>query len=316
MSLKNDFAYAFIDLARLGRTDSRAFVLTILILACLSAVGTFAALLLPIPGMQAYRSLYFHHFSVGLGIQNVLTDAGNPIGILGFWLACKLVLRRPFGSLISIDLSFSVKRFLFGAALFLVGYIVSVGVMWLYAGARFDIWTSPIGHFHMQIGQNVSPILGALSGLAFLVGVSFFAFAEELYMRGWLTQMLGQYIRLPIVVALLIAVSFALLHVQYKWPVKAVMFFSSLGFSALTLRDRRLELAVGAHAMGNVWVGLVPMLFTGQQNSDFPISIPDAVVFAMIKGALPLSLMYLFLQRTSGWFRVDAAAEVADVHRV
>lgn len=302
MKTKSDFARAFIDLAKLGRTDWRSLALTILILVCLSAVGTFGALLLPIPGMHAYRSLYFHHFSFNLAVQNLLSDAGGPVGVLGFWLACKFVLRRPFRSLISIDLKFSVKRFLLGAALYLSAYVVSVAIMWIYAGVRFDVWTSPIGHFHMQIDPNVNPILRALSGLVLLLGVSFFAFGEELYMRGWLTQTLGQYIRIPIAVVVLVAVSFALLHTQYKWPVKTVMFFNSVGFSFLSLRDRRLELAVGAHSMANIWVGLMPMIFTGQ-HSNMPISIPDAVVFALVKSALPLALVYLFLQKTNGWFK-------------
>lgn len=302
MKNEKDYARDFIDLAKLGRTDWRSLALTILIFGCLSAIGTFCALLLPIPGMHAYRSLYLHHFSFNLATLNLLSDAGGPVGILGFWLVCKYVLRRPFCSLISIDLKFSVKRFLLGAVLYLAAYVVSVAIMWIYAGVRFDAWTSPIGSFSPHIDLNVNPFLMAPSGLVLLLGVSFLAFGEELYMRGWLTQTLGQYIRIPAVVVVLIAVLFALLHTQYKWPVKTVMFFDSVGFSFLSLRDRRLELSVGAHSMTNIWAWSIPIIFTGQ-SSNIPISIADAIVFALAKSALPLSLMYLFLQKTNSWFK-------------
>lgn len=302
MKTKNDSARIFIDLAKLGRTDWRALALTILILACIGAVASLGALMLPIPGMERFRSLYFHHFSINLAIQNLLTSAGGPVGVLGFWLACKFVLRRPFASLISVDLKFSVKRFLLGAALYLAAYMVSLVAMYIYAGLRFDVWSSPIGHLQFpQTDPNVNPILKILAASFLLFGISFFAFGEELYMRGWLTQTLGQYICVPVVVVVIVAVSFALLHTQYKWPVKFEMFLVAVGFSALSLRDRRLELAVGAHSMTNIWAGLKSIIYTGQYV-DFPISLPDLIVFDLIKTTLPVALMYWFLTKTNGWF--------------
>ncbi|MBB2984569.1 CPBP family intramembrane glutamic endopeptidase [Paraburkholderia tropica] len=299
MKSNNDFARAFVDLAKLGRTDWRALALTILILALLSAVGTLGSLMLPIPGMQAYRNLYLHHFSLALAVQNILTDAGGPVGVLGFWLACKFILRRPFASLISVDLKFSAKRFLLGAAIYLPAFMVGVALMWIYARTRFGIWTSPVGYFHPQ--QDTFSFSGILGLFVEGLMIAFMAFGEELYLRGWMTQTLGQYIRAPVAVAVLVAILFAIFHKQYGWSVKMVMFFNSLGFSVLSLRDRRLELAIGAHSMSNIWVTLTPMIFTGQ-HSNAKILIPDAVVFALIKSALPYALMFLFLQKTSGWF--------------
>lgn len=302
MKTGTDFAHAFIDLAKLGRTDWRALALTILTLACLGAVATLGALLMPIPGMEQFRSLYFHRFSFSLAAQNLLTSAGSPVGILGFGIICRFILRRPFASLISIDLRFSVKRFLLGAALYLSVYMVSLAAMFIYAGLRFDVWSSPIGHLQIpQTDPAVNPILKISVVMFLLLGVSFFAFGEELYMRGWLTQTLGQYIRVPVVVAVIVAASFALLHTQYRWPVKFEMFLLALGFSALTLRDRRLELAVGAHSMANVWAGLKSIIYTGQQV-DFPVSLSDLIVFDVIKTALPVALMYLILHVTNAWF--------------
>jgi len=312
MKTKNDSARAFIDLARLGRTDWRALALTILILVCLGVVANLGALILPIPGMQAFRNLYFHHFSFSLAAQNLLTTAGGPVGVLGFWLACKFVLRRPFASLISADLRFSVKRFLLGGGLYLAVYAISLVVMCIYAGLRFDVWSSPIGHFEFQVDPHGNRILQTLSALFLMLGVSFFAFGEELYMRGWLTQTLGQYIRLPFVVVLIVAGSFALLHTQYTWLVKFEMFLTGLGFSVLSLRDRRLELAVGAHSMSNIWIWSKGIIYTGQQHFDFHISFQDYIVFDLIKTALPVALMYLVLNVTNGWFVLDNEVAISE----
>lgn len=232
----------------------------------------------------------------------MLTSAGGPVGVFGFWIICRFILRRPFASLISVDLRFSVKRFLPGAALYLSAYMVSLVAMYVYAGLRFNVWSSPIGHLQIpQTDPNVNPILKILIVIFLLLGVFFFASGEELYMRGWLTQTLGQYIRVPVVVVVIASASFALLHTQYNWTVKFEMFFLALRFSALSLRDRRLELAVGAHSMANVWAGLKSIIYTGQ-HVDFPISFSDLIVFDVIKTALPVAPMYLILHVTNGWF--------------
>jgi len=39
----------------------------------------------------------------------------------------------------------------------------------------------------------------------------------------------------------------------------------------------------------------------------------DWFVFTLLKGALPIALMYLVLNITRGWFEPNRAAEVADV---
>jgi len=312
MKTKNDFARAFIELARLGRTDWRALALTVVILGFVGVVANLGALILPIPGMQAFRDLYFLHFSFNLAIQNLLTTAGGPVGVLGFWIVCRFVLRRPFASLISVDLRFSVKRFSLGAGLYFAVYAISLVVMYIYAGLRFDIWSSPIGHFEFNLELRGNPILEILAAIFLMLGVSFFAFGEELYIRGWLTQTLGQYIRVPFVVVLIVAGSFALLHAQYTWHVKFEMFFTGLGFSVLSLRDRRLELAIGAHSMTNVLGNLKGIIYTGPQHADFHISFPDYIVFDLIKTAPPVALMYFVLQVTNGWFVLDNEVAISE----
>lgn len=129
----------------------------------------------------------------------------------------------------------------------------------------------------------------------------------------------------PLIVVAIVAALFAIYHTHYDWPIKTTLFFCSLGFSALSLRDQRLELSIGAHTMMNICAMMLPILFShAQQHAQIstsgfvnnPVLIADAVVFAMLKGVLPFALMYWFLKKTNGWFVSKEAASAIDAQRV
>ncbi|MFT4510597.1 CPBP family intramembrane glutamic endopeptidase [Caballeronia sp. 15711] len=135
-----------------------------------------------------------------------------------------------------------------------------------------------------------------------LIVIPFLAFAEELFFRAWLTQTIRHYIRSTIIVVALVAVLFAAYHTQYDLREKMLMVVSSLGFSALSLRDQRLELAIGAHSMMNVCATLQVLFFTGPlPQAQVPATMLDWCTLVILKGALPLVLMYGVLQKTGGW---------------
>ena len=160
--------------------------------------------------------------------------------------------------------------------------------------------------------------------LAACLGIALLAFSEEFFFRGWLTQTLGLYVRFLPVLATIVAIIFAFYHTEYDFPLKTTMFFCSLGFSTLSLRDQRLEIAVGAHTMMNICAMLIPILFTHSPApasassvtfANNPALIIDAFVFAMLKGIVPVALMYWFLQKTDGWFPHSAEITVNPVTR-
>ncbi|RKE23927.1 CAAX prenyl protease-like protein [Paraburkholderia sp. BL23I1N1] len=287
-------SYSFIDLAKLGRTDWRAAVLTVFIIALLSIICNWSVLLL------TGGSLYFRNYHIADVVKTIVHAATDPvISVFGFWIACRKVLRRRFRSLISADLTFRFRRCLLGAALYLPVNVIGYLTMALYSSARYGAWMFPFGHFEGIHGEQIVKLIGALISFPFL------AFAEEVYFRGWLTQTIGQYIRMPFVVVAVVAVAFAAYHTQYNLQLKMVMLFSSLGFSALSLRDQRLELAVGAHTMMNICAALQILFLTGplsHMQTSATVTTFDWFALAVIKGALPLALMYWFLQKTGGWF--------------
>ncbi|WP_345817030.1 CPBP family glutamic-type intramembrane protease (plasmid) [Paraburkholderia sp. PREW-6R] len=314
----NDSARAFIDLAKLGRTSLWAIALTLLLISFINTISAFGILAFSPADVQ---SAFYRKLSVINLLESLFTGAAGIGGIAGFWLACRFILRRPYVSIVSAGLKFSVPRVLLGMALFLPALVVSVIASSVYFWVRFGTWQPPLGGFNSNPHVfGFGPILSLFAGP---VAIGVFAFGEEQFFRGWLTQTLGQFIRVPAVVVTVVAVSFAIYHTQYDLPVKAAVFFHSIGFSVLSLRDQRLELALGAHTMLNTCVALlIPTFFvSAHPHVNLPnaiymshtILILDIIVFALIRGALPFALMYWFLQKTNGWFEPKPATEVADV---
>lgn len=88
--------------------------------------------------------------------------------------------------------------------------------------------------------------------------------AEELVFRGYVLQGLGRFLRNPVMLALLSSVIFTLPHlynpevVAYGLAIMAANYFlMGLFLAGVTLRDGRLELAIGAHAGNNLLLALV-----------------------------------------------------------
>ncbi|MEK7891110.1 CPBP family glutamic-type intramembrane protease [Burkholderia contaminans] len=296
-------SHSFIDLAELGRTDWWAPVLTVLLLAVIGSFFSFVA------GITLGGSLYLKTVRIATIGVDILSGATNKVfAIFGFWLACQYILRRPFRSLISADLTFRIRRCLFGAALYLPAHIVSLMVLTIYLSMRSGSLVIPFRHFEPPDSTHFSLWMLGLFSIPLL------AFSEELFFRGWLTQTLKQYMRPPIFVVAIVAVVFAIYHAQYNLHQKMEIFASSLGFSVLSLQDQRLELSIGAHVMTNICVTLQNLLFSGYLPSMHFTPMPfDWFALAAIKGALPFALMYWFLQKTSGWSAPNGKTEVSDV---
>jgi membrane protease YdiL (CAAX protease family) len=78
------------------------------------------------------------------------------------------------------------------------------------------------------------------------------AASEEILFRGYLTQALGRIFRSRSKIAVAVGMIFALLHFNAYGPLTMpYMFAFSLILSLATLRDDRIELAIGAHTAQN-----------------------------------------------------------------
>lgn len=87
--------------------------------------------------------------------------------------------------------------------------------------------------------------------------------AEEVFFRGWLTQWFSQRFSSIWILSALSGIAFALPHMAnpeaLNQPGLAFVTYASVGFVLgwVTVRDRSLEIAIGAHAAHNLFLSLV-----------------------------------------------------------
>ncbi len=293
MKLENYLSRAFIDLAKIGRTNWRTVALTFLLIKFLTYLLSLISLVTMASAISFEHRLFY---IPDAGKRDVYAVVEAAAWIFGLWLACKQILRRPFRSLISTDMTFDIRRCFLGAALCLPANAVS-----LIACSLFSLMTVgvlPFNHFEWpRYNEQL------IASIGMLIMVPFLAFAEELFFRAWLTQTVGHYIRPTILVVALVAVLFAAAHTNYDFRTKAQMMFDSLGLSALCLRDRRLELSIGAHSMMNLCVALQLLFFTGPLPHMASLATSfDIWSIAILRSVLPYAIMFQLMQMTRGWY--------------
>ncbi|HLY56927.1 MAG TPA: CPBP family intramembrane glutamic endopeptidase [Stellaceae bacterium] len=285
--------FAYIDLARRGRTGFwvavRGIIRMALYLVAMLAIA-FGALVLAVRRFPELAPV----------LTQLPTGKAGPIAefaliipqvIVVLWAvhdATVRTQRRPFLSLISADGRIDPWRVLAGAIAAIVAMLGSGLVIDL--GARilgFPDDSSQPPSWHTPDAQW---LIAAVLGLAI---IPLQAGGEELLFRGWLTQTLGQGVRNRVLLALIVGLLFALAHPPYS-PAGIGYFASlSLGFSAVSLADGRLELAIGAHTAQNLFVLLVVTPFL-EGNSPTLLGSRQAElgVIAAATGIIQSLLLY------------------------
>jgi membrane protease YdiL (CAAX protease family) len=283
--------FLFIDLARLGRTGfwvtargiGRAllyFVLTIVV-----SVAVLVPLAIAFPGVkQVFDGLQTGKAGVGVEMAAVALQAAVVL-----WAVRDMAVRtckRPFMTLVSAAGRLDIQRIAIGMGAWLVAMAVSallLGLVFHDADSPSPVWHAPGPDWYL------AAVLG-------LVVVPLQAGGEELLFRGWLTQMIGQGIRNRIVLALVVALLFALAHGFAAGPLAVPYFMiASLGLSAVTLKDQRLELAIGGHTAQNLFVLLVatPFLEGGGSPTLLGSGEIRIGVTALASAALQAALFYV-----------------------
>lgn len=283
--------FAFVDLARLGRTDWQSGVKAFLwILGWQVAVGIPAGVV-----------LYIWADALPSGFVEVVILAGATAGwLLGLRSAARTAHRRPLLSLVSVDRRLDLRRIALGAGFWMVANIVVTA-----AAVALSMLTHPLAETAIVDDFGVPPSRAFLAaGLVSIVLFPLQAGCEELVFRGWLTQTLGQILRRRWLLVLVVALAFALAHAPYNGPsVFPVYIIMSLGLSALTLLDQRVELAIGAHAANNIFVVIVSLFLSAPlaRHTLFLDAGPvpwAAVPEAAVQFALVYAMAFWFVRRT------------------
>jgi hypothetical protein len=178
--------------------------------------------------------------------------------LLGIILAVKFVHGRRFRSLISADGRFSVSRCFTGFGIWAMLMLGLLGMGYLIEPQEFRLTFSPLLWLQLLVVVLVmTPIQIA---------------AEELFCRGYLMQALGLLTRNRMVLVSIPSLLFAVAHFSnpemQRDAVWMALQYWSLGvfLAMLTLKDNRLELALGIHAAQN----MILLLFANTEDSVLP----------------------------------------------
>lgn len=275
--------WEFIDLAALGVNSGRSYaVAAAIIIVCPLVVAVLL-------GLAAGVSAAVKHSPPGsITPVAVLLEQYAPIVVAGaaVLLCTARIHRRAWPSLIAPDLRIDWRRLAIGG------------------GVELAILAGQLGLVHALVGWPWAfSLIAALPILAVgLVLVPLQAASEEILFRGYLTQALGRVVRSRIAIALVVGLAFGALHLNAHGPLTVPYFLVvSLIFSLVSLRDDRLELAIGGHAAMNLFAFaagntmLVESGLIGAGQAGVPFNWA-AIAVVVVNGALFYGLTRLLVR--------------------
>ncbi len=244
----------YLDLARQGKTGWRRFVLAVaLILFLWLILGSLPSVFLLIwiladgnPQTGISPAGQFVGVEPALGFAAPML--ASVLFLVGIFLAIRFIHQRPFRTLITPAHTIAWGRFFQGFAV----WFVLAGLMSLVEATLFPgryVWT-------LDLRRYIPFVFLAL------VLVPIQASAEELFFRGYILQWIGLRLRNIWVLSLISGLLFGLPHLfnpeasANYWLMG--LFYVSIGavLAYVTLRDGRLELALGLHAANNLFSAL------------------------------------------------------------
>jgi hypothetical protein len=171
------------------------------------------------------------------------------------FIVIKGIHQRRFQTLITPNSSISWRRFFSGFFLWLLLATIQTLIEFLMQPQAFS-WSFQPGQWlqFLPLALLLTPLQTT---------------AEELFFRGYLLQGLGLLIRQPGVLAIAASMPFALVHFSNPEMDRGALwigltyFLLALFLTLLTLRDDRLELALGVHAANNLFI----VLFVNSKDS-------------------------------------------------
>lgn len=289
---------AFLNQVQRGKNEWwRYFLGILLILSMWQIVGVLPTIILLVWVMVSgnfHGSLNTGTLAeVGPTLSFVVLMLASVFFIVGIYLAVRYVHRRPFLSLITPARTIAWGRLFQGFGLWLALAGLTSGVeAWLYPG-RYA-WTFDPARFVPFV-------------FLALVLIPIQASAEELFFRGYLLQGIGLQVRNMWTLSAISGFLFMFPHLlnpeaATNYSLMALYYFSMGAFLAyLTLRDGRLELALGIHAANNLFSALV----ANYPNSAMPtpslfaVNVLDAV-YSVPVALAAMAIFVLVFVRSMG----------------
>jgi len=245
----------FLDLAQRGKNEWwRYFISWSLIVSVVVGANVLLVLLILIP--QFLRSGQEFNLA-NLEPLTVLAASLIPFVFLFglMWAVARLIHQRPFLTLVTPARGFNWRRFGQG------------GLIWGILIAMTCLVEALLYPGRYQLQFKLIPFLQFLPLI--LVLIPFQTSAEELVFRGYLLQGLSLLTKKTLIPVVLSSAFFMLLHLANPEVASSPLLTSAyylgtgLFLSILTIRDNRMELALGVHLATNLFVSL----FVNAKNS-------------------------------------------------
>jgi membrane protease YdiL (CAAX protease family) len=275
----------YLDLARQGKTGWRRFVLAVaLILFFWQILGALPSVFLLIwiledGNLQTSVSPAGQFVGVEPALSFAVPMLASVLFLISIFLAIRFIHQRPFRTLITPARIIAWRRFFQGFMVwFVLSGLMSLAEAILYPG-RY-VWTLDL-HRYIPFA------------LLALVLIPIQTSAEELFFRSYILQAVGLRLRN---IWMLSAISGFLFMMPHLLNPEARLNYGLMGFyyfiiggvmAYITLRDGRLELALGLHAANNLFSALfanytvtvmpTPSLFT-VKTLDVVYSVSAAVL--------------------------------------
>lgn len=210
----------------------------------------------------------------------------------GLCIAVKVFHRRPILTLISADASLQLRRFFqgFGVWFLLISFLTLLE--FLMQPSSF-VW-----NFNPGLWGSFFPLALLLTPLQ--------TSTEELLFRGYLLQGLSLILRHTFALITVVSFLFAIVHFGNPEMARSSVWigltYFSLGvfLTTITLKDNRLELALGVHAANNLFIAL----FVNSQDSVLQtpamilqtVPLAPEVTFVGLLGAIVVFYFIFFGQ--------------------
>ena len=210
--------------------------------------------------------------------------------LIGLWIGIRNAHKRSLRTLITPRGHIRWGRIFQGFGLFMVLGIVFAAIDALFFPENYTYTLDPERFYKFAILVLLLTPLQTIT--------------EELLTRSYFLQMLGHFTRHPIVLVILNALFFALLHLlnpeiaAYGATATLVSYFVVGAFLALvTLRDNGAELAIGIHAANNMFVAVLvnykgSALFTNAIFTMSEVNVWSGTVTYIVSAAIMYRILF------------------------
>ncbi|MBR8534860.1 CPBP family intramembrane metalloprotease [Carboxylicivirga sediminis] len=197
----------------------------------------------------AVQSMDFAAMGINSSLGLALIILPFILSLVLFVVLFKAFHQRTFATVINGTKAIRWRRVIIGAGLW--GMIMAFTLV-------VDYYMN-IDNYEMRLNWNALIVLALVSILL----IPFQAFYEEILFRGYLAQGIGRLFKNRILVLIIPSVFFALMHGTNPeiqkfgfWVMMPQYFIMGFVYALISVFDDGIELAMGAHAVNNVFISM------------------------------------------------------------